>query len=51
MLLAQAEKDKEIAHIFPRQHLYLGDMRELGKTLSGQGEFDVMCFIASFHHL
>lgn len=50
-LLKQASSDTSFSDFFPHTFWSLGDMREMETLLSQHGEFDVIFFIASFHHL
>lgn len=50
-LLQQASSDTSFSDFFPHTFWSLGDMREMETLLSQHGLFDVLFFIASFHHL
>lgn len=50
-LLKQASSDTSFSDFYPHTFWSLGDMREMKILLSQHGEFDVIFFIASFHHL
>jgi len=50
-LLKQASLDISFSDFFSHTFWSLGDMRDLEALLSQHGTFDVIFFIASFHHL
>ena len=51
MLLDQARADTALGAFSPSVNWQEGDMRDLNLELSTYGFFDVIFFIASFHHL